>query len=87
MQQHISLLVVDTNIYCIINYYVFFAIVVLPFSYGAHKLMDVGFLRLILVTLINIVLSAVAIFKLGLNKKEQRLVTGIIMLEIFKKHK
>jgi len=27
MQQHISLLVVDTNIYCIINYYVFFAIV------------------------------------------------------------
>ena len=63
------------------------SIVVLPFSYGAHKLMDVGFLRLILVTLINIVLSAVAIFKLGLNKKEQRLVTGIIMLEIFKKHK
>lgn len=52
--------------------------VVFPFTYGMHELFEMGFHRLIIVTSINLIVSSIAIYMLGLTLNERKLLIQTI---------
>lgn len=61
------------------------SMVVFPFTYGMHTLFEMGFFRLFIVTSVNLIVSVLAIYMLGLTVNERFLILQMIKNRIFKK--
>lgn len=55
-----------------------FSVVAIPLPYIVSYIMPVGFLRLLLVTMVTGIVAVGAFYWVGLNHKEKKMVKGVI---------
>jgi O-antigen/teichoic acid export membrane protein len=63
----------------------FVSVVVFPFTYGMHVLFEMGLFRLLIVTSVNLIVSVITIYMIGLTVNERFLILQTIKNRILKK--